>query len=169
MSITPGNSFLTECEDHLKASLEASATFAAMTGKVYIDEFPNPNDDTLDEYTVVEFDNLFPAALIYEPEEGGLEFNHVCDGGPYGYLHSIRLNVEIQKERGTASTQEESRLFKNDVCNILDELLAQSGTNGKFSITRAAKTQNQWLEPDMVSNVQRMAVVIELEYSAGEF
>ena len=160
---------LTQCEDKLVKSLQNSATFQAMSGKVYVDEFPDPNNSTRDEYETVEFDNLFPAALIHEPDEGGINYTHEADGGAFGYIYSIRLNVEIQAERDlNMTTQDAARTFKNNVCGILEDILADSGKDDRFAISAAVKQVAQWLEPDVVSNNQRMATVLELEYNIGE-
>ena len=121
----PGTTTLTMSEDWLVNSLQNSATLQSMSGNVYVDEFPDPSNP--DEYSELEFDGLFPAAMVYEPAEGGIYYNHDADGSQFGYTHTIRLNVEIQKERGTGTNQNEARTFKNEVTGILQDLLAQSG------------------------------------------
>ena len=161
-----GTTTLTQSEDWLVNSLQNSATLQAMFGNVYVDEFPDPSNP--DEYSELEFDGLFPSAMVFEPGEGGISYDHDADGGAFGYTHAIRLNVEIQKERGNGTNQNEARAFKNDVCGILEDLLAQSGTNERFAITNAVKTQAQWLQPDSVSGNQRMAAILELTFTASD-
>ena len=160
----PGTTTLTKAEDWLVASLQASATLSGMSGHVYVDEFPDPTNP--DEYAQGEFTGLFPAAMVYEPAEGGIDYNHISDGAHFGYTHTIRLNVEVQKERGNGTNQNEARTFKNEVTGILEDILAQSGERGKFAVSFATKTQAQWLEPDSVSGNQRMAAILELTFSS---
>jgi hypothetical protein len=164
-----GTSILCQCEDSLITSLENSSTFQTMAGaghadQIYLDEFPRRADETVDQYTPAEFDGLFPCAMIFENEEGGIEFNHTSDGGPYGYSHNIFLSIDIQKERGNGSNQDEHRIFKDQCLNILEDLLEQSGGDGTMAISRATNSRVMWIQPELDDANQRLVMTLNLEY-----
>lgn len=114
--VIPGTSTLCICEDKLISSLADSATFRSLVSattaaeakeSIYLGECPSPVSTTQDEYTDAEYAALFPLAVIFDGDEGGIAFKHTSDGGPaFGYTHDVSLNIAIEAVRVQAGSSD---------------------------------------------------------------
>lgn len=172
-----GTSTLCLCEDKLINSLSNSSAFQAFVGagdatealtRIYLNEYPDLDCDNDDEYTEQDWDSLFPSALILEEDGvGPIQYSHTSDGGPYGYLHSVTLHVGLETLRGTGNAENVHRTFKDACLNILQDLLAVSGTVGYFAITEARHSSVSWHQPGVEGGTERMRMVLSLVYEGG--
>lgn len=132
----PGVSRLCICEDELIVALSNTAGFQALTGAgspaaaqafIYVNELPAPADPLSDEYTIAEYDALFPLCVIYEPDTGAVEVIHASDGGPSaGYVTNYAFVLQFEAFRAAVGTNEDRhRAFKDPVHVIMEELRAE--------------------------------------------
>lgn len=149
MSVTAGTNCLTQTEDKLAAMLANSSAFQTFVGaanateaaaKIYFDDFPRPANTAEDEYTAAEWIGLHPCALIIPPESGEVfSFDQIANSGNrIDYIMSTAFHVEFSKMAASANDQEESRLLKNSVGDIIDEVLTMSGNANYYGFTRVS-------------------------------
>lgn len=152
--IAAATNCITRAEDKLATMISESAMFQTWTGeanavgakaRVYVDALPEPwqmPGKTLAdgrEYDTAGWSDLFPIALIEQPDQGNqVTLNVRSHGTAWEYTPDYLLGVSFIRFRDVAEgLQEEIRSMRNSIGTVIEEVAGQSGAGDTFSFSRA--------------------------------
>jgi len=165
----PGVSRLCQCEDQLITALSNITEFQTFTGtgspaaalaKIFVNELPAPASALDDEYTIVEYDAIFPCVTIMEGEGGGIEWEHTADGGPeFGMIHHTQFTLRFEALRSAVGTNEDRhRFFKDQVHTIIEKL------NLSYLSSRVTHEPATREQPQVETGNERMRLDVFIDF-----
>lgn len=156
MAVAAATNCLTKAEDALRDMIANTAAFqtwvsaadaAAAKASLYYDSLPQPTDDV---YTKSFWTDEGNFAVLYTADDDGFAFDFESISAGYNYLASGVLMVDFFHLFALTPIdfQEDHRTAKNQIGDVLEDLIDLGGTNPYLNFTACEVVAYGWPKQD---------------------